>query len=104
MHVAARKVRECAMREYSAAVGAAGGEEILQDRSYRDKAGVRMADERFQKCLMMWYFTIRRLDTKYVVNDLSKLEFCQAELAFVDLEVGVLRWAGSWRIVSCWNV
>ena len=47
-----------------------------------------MADERFQKCMMTWYFSIRRLATKYLVDDLAKLEFSQAELAYIDMEVG----------------
>ena len=81
-------VRERAAAVYGQAVGTAGGQAIVGDKSYRDKGGDRMADERFQKCMTTWYFSIRRVPTKYLVNDLSKLEFSLAELAYIDMEVG----------------
>lgn len=87
MQAAGRKVRQRASVVYDAAVGTAGGKEIVDDKSYRDKGGKRMADERFQKCMMTWYFSIRRVDTKHLVDDLTKLEFSLAELAYVDMEV-----------------
>ena len=61
---------------------------MVTDKSYRDKVGARMADERVQKCLMTWYFSVRRTPTKHVIDDLLRLEFSVAELAYVDMEVG----------------
>lgn len=88
LQVAGRKVRERASMVYSAAGGSTIWKEIVSDESYRDRGGERMADERFQQCMMTWYFSIRRLPTKHLVDDLSKLEFSVTELAYVDMEVG----------------
>lgn len=85
--MAGRKVRERAALVYGLAVGSAGGAAIVGDTSYRDKVGERMADERFQKCMMTWYFCIRRLRTKHIIDDLAMLEFSLAELAYIDMEV-----------------
>lgn len=69
--------------------GSEGKVEIVRDKTYRDKAGIRMADERFKMCLLEWYCSIRRVGMmlKNSFLDISKLEFTRAELALVDLEV-----------------
>lgn len=99
LQAAGRKVRETAVTVYGNAVGSAGGKEIIADKTYRDHAGNRMADTRFKKCMETWYFSVRRLPAKHIVNDLSKLEFSRAELAYIDMEVGskhtCIIWIGS---------
>lgn len=83
-----RKVRETAVTAYGSAVGSAGGREIIADKTYRDNGRQRMADARFQKCMQTWYFSIRRMPAKHITDDLSKMEFSRAELAYIDMEVG----------------
>lgn len=87
LQASGRKVRERASLAYSLEGGSAGGKEMVADKSYRDQGMTRMADVRFQKCLMTWYFSVRRTPTKNITEDLSKLEFSVAELAYVDMEV-----------------
>lgn len=87
LQASGRKVRERASLAYSLEAGSAGGKEMVADKSYRDNGVMRMADVRFQKCLMTWYFSVRRTPTKHITEDLSKLEFSVAELAYVDMEV-----------------
>jgi len=88
LQASGRKVRETAVTAYGTAVGSAGGREIVADKTYRDHAGKRMAEARFKKCMETWYYSIRRLPAKHIMNDLSQLEFSQAEVAYIDMEVG----------------
>lgn len=70
--------------------GSPGKLQIVQDLTYRDRNGVRMGDDRFQKCLLEWYCNIRRVPSSLRTSDfqdISKLEFTRAEVALLDLEV-----------------
>lgn len=84
-------VRKLATTLYGASEnGSQGKLQIIEDLTYRDKDGYRMADDRFQQCLLEWYCTIRRVPSALRMsdlNDITKLEFTRAELALLDLEV-----------------
>ena len=90
-HLAMAQVRQAVCRQYGE-VGSVGAVAIVDDKTYRDKDGMRMADERFQACIAAYYIQIRRVKAQHLpdVQDLGKLEFTLEELALVDLEVGIL--------------
>lgn len=90
LHAAAGAVRIAVSSSYGESdPGSLGKQEIVNDATYRDKDGKRMHDERFQSCLLAWYMSIRRVETRIAKDfqDISKLEFSQEELALVDMEV-----------------
>ncbi|GLC47440.1 hypothetical protein PLESTB_001734100 [Pleodorina starrii] len=59
---------------------------LLDDNSYRDKPGKRLAAPEFQQCAHAWYVAARRIRKGWKV-DLELAEFTLEETACIDLQV-----------------
>lgn len=76
LHAASAAIRKATTSAYGdSASGSIERIQIVEDLSHRDKDGKRMADVRFQLCILAWYTSIRRVDARMLddFQDITKL-------------------------------